>query len=894
LNFALADDMKKVIGTKTRPKLRFSPFQGICGPKSGRGWVLKSPFVDSLKLKAFITLAGWLFGLPALAAPNIYTNTSSGRWEVSSNWSLGAPSATNSSYITNLAPITPITVTIDATTSASFANTLTVADLTIGSPMGSCANTLFLGNAGISTPLLVISNLTILPGGALTLFNSALTVDNGTTPTTTDLGSEVELDGSQVLAVNSIIDTSHAMYTTVGGNIFGGGGTGNLSLTNCTFTPHNFYVGYLFNGTATFVNCSNVFGYGLTMGGAALAVGNMSIQGGTWIATNTYSGPDSPLINLGVNGTGNLTISNASVQLGATAIGNSGAGSLIVQSNVVITLGKTFLGLGDPHSSGTFSINGAQVSMTELHIVQGTGMVNVANGTLAVPIVSIGESNTATGGLNLTGGTTLITTSLTVSSNSIASAGVSVSGGALNITNATHTATTMMNGGSLLLGAGAFQTDNLILTNGGSVNAISDLLVGTTSGTTNTLALSTGSTLILTNAALSLGNNGPTNGAGTGIASITGGTVNVSTLNLGSTAGGLGLLTLQSNAVVNVEANLTVVSSSLMATSSVTLNGGSFTASNGLTRIGSSGNGLLTISAGNHTFRQITLGSTNGLGSGGFHFLGGHVTLLGFGTGPGQGLNSNWILWEGGDLDGSGTSLTIANGNDSTVSIPAYAFNVQGQLDSMYVGYTAGNIGTFNQAASSSAVVITDQMILGTGDCKNGAQGNVNLSGGTLYVTNATHTANLDVRNGTFILGPGATLVVDNLILTNACGHFIRQPGGMLITNNAPQLNPNYDADGDGQSNGAETLAGTDPLSPTSMFQITSMVKTNGNSMRVEWTTVGGHSYVVQTNGNFGSGTFHDLSLPIFVPGTTEGTTNYVHTGGAMDGTKFYRVRLGP
>ena len=93
-----------------------------------------------------------------------------------------------------------------------------------------------------------------------------------------------------------------------------------------------------------------------------------------------------------------------------------------------------------------------------------------------------------------------------------------------------------------------------------------------------------------------------------------------------------------------------------MATSSITLNGGSFTAPNGLTQIGSSGKGLLTISAGNHTFRQITLGSTNGLGSGGFHFLGGHVTLLGIGTGPGQGLNSNWILWEGGDLDGSGTS----------------------------------------------------------------------------------------------------------------------------------------------------------------------------------------------------------------------------------------------
>lgn len=853
---------------------------------------MKCHIVYCFKLTAFITLAGSLFNLPALAAPNIYTNTASGRWEVSSNWSLGAPGATDSCYITNPAPTTPITVTIDATTSSSFTNTMTVANLTISSPANAYTNTLFLNSAGISTPLNVISNLTILPGGALTIFDSALKVDNGTTPTTTDLGSEVEFDGNQVLAVGSVIDTSHAMYTTVGGYIFGGGGTGNLSMTNCTFTPHNFYVGYLFNGTATFLNCSNVFGYGLTMGGSAFAVGNMSINGGTWIATNTYSGPDSPLINLGVNGTGNLTISNANVQLGATAIGNSGAGSLIVQSNVVITLGKTFLGLNDPHSSGTFSIDGAQVSMPELHIVQGTGMVNVANGTLAVPIVSIGETNTATGALNITGGSTLISTSLTVSSNSLASAGVSVSGGALNITNATHTATTIMNGGSLLLGAGVFKTDNFILTHGGSVNAISNVLVGTTAGATNTLDLSGGSTLILTNATLGLGNNGTTNGAGTGIASISDATINVTTLNLGSTAGGLGLLTLQSNALLNVRSNLTVVSGSLVATSSITFSGGSFTAANGLTQIGSSGNGLLTISAGNHTFRQITLGSTNGLGSGGFLFLGGHVTLLGTGTGPGQGLNSNWILWEGGDLDGSGTSLTIADGNDSTVSIPAYAANVFGQLDSMYVGYTAGNVGTFTQAASSSVVVITDRMILG--DCLLGAVGNVVLSGGTLYVTNATHTANLDVRNGLFTLGPGAMLVVDNLILTNACGHFIKQPGGILITNNAPQLSPNLDADGDGQSNAAEALAGTDPLSPSSMFQMTSVMKTNGNSIRVDWTTVGGHSYVVQTNGNLGSGTFHDLSLPIVVPGTAGGTTNYVHINGGTSSTKFYRVRLGP
>src|SRR6185312_11434746 len=108
-----------------------------------------------------------------------------------------------------------------------------------------------------------------------------------------------------------------------------------------------------------------------------------------------------------------------------------------------------------------------------------------------------------------------------------------------------------------------------------------------------------------------------------------------------------------------------------------------------------------------------------------FHFLGGHRSIIKNSTGPGQGFNCNWILWEGGDLDGSGTSLTIANGNNSSVVIPAYAFNVRGELDSMYVGYTSGNIGTFTQAANSSVVTVTRQMILG--DCAGNAEGDVTL-----------------------------------------------------------------------------------------------------------------------------------------------------------------------
>jgi hypothetical protein len=90
--------MIKSVGRKTRPKRKFSPLQSICSSKSVSGWLMKSHVVYSLKLTALITLAGSLFSLPALAAPNIYTNTSSGKWEVSTYWSLGAPSTSSSPF----------------------------------------------------------------------------------------------------------------------------------------------------------------------------------------------------------------------------------------------------------------------------------------------------------------------------------------------------------------------------------------------------------------------------------------------------------------------------------------------------------------------------------------------------------------------------------------------------------------------------------------------------------------------------------------------------------------------------------------------------------------------------------------------------------------------------
>ena len=104
---------------------------------------------------------------------------------------------------------------------------------------------------------------------------------------------------------------------------------------------------------------------------------------------------------------------------------------------------------------------------------------------------------------------------------------------------------------------------------------------------------------------------------------------------------------------------------------------------------------------------------------------------------------------------------------------------------------------------------------------------------------------------------------------------------------------PEADPDGDGASNISEWLAGTDPSSAASCFHILDAVRT-GNDIRVSWSTVGGHSYVLRfaTNAiNDPALNFLDLSPVIPVSGTSEGTTNYLHLGGATNSAGYYRVR---
>ena len=488
-------------------------------------------------------------------------------------------------------------------------------------------------------------------------------------------------------------------------------------------------------------------------------------------------------------------------------------------------------------------------------------------------------------------------------------------GGSLFVSNVAHTAfLDIARGGTLTLNGGLLQPDNLILTNGGALNDLAGTLnfsgpfqverggsviisnavvttpfnftLGSLTGSTGTLQVLDGGFLGIEGAALDIGLNGSvTQGAGAGAVTVSNAMLAATTINLGNNAGGVGNLLLENNAQVNIESNLNVISGSLLATSVVTMIDGNLTANNVTARIGPLGSGRMEIFGGSVVLRQLILGANNNLGAGELYMNGGFLQVLGFGDGPGAGLDSNLILWFGGELDGTGTSLTIGDGHDSAVHISG---SFVGHLASVYAGVSPGFLGSWIQTGGT--VYVSTNFIVG--GCASGALGSVDLSGGALYITNASHTAILDVRDGTVTLEPGGTLVVDTVVVTNSCGHFINY-GGTLVMNNPPILDPNMDADNTGQSNATKAAAGLDPFDPTSVFKVTS-IDLIGSDVQVEWTTQGGHSYVVQTATDLPGAGFHDLSpiIPALSPGA--GTVTYLDAGAATGGPKFYRVRLAP
>jgi PKD repeat protein len=110
-----------------------------------------------------------------------------------------------------------------------------------------------------------------------------------------------------------------------------------------------------------------------------------------------------------------------------------------------------------------------------------------------------------------------------------------------------------------------------------------------------------------------------------------------------------------------------------------------------------------------------------------------------------------------------------------------------------------------------------------------------------------------------------------------------------------PAAGPNADPDGDGMSNMAEFLAGTDPTNGASAFRITSIAQA-GTDLEVNWTMGPGKTNALERSVGDVNGNYSNNFADIFIVTNTIGTTtNYLDTGAATNfPSLYYRIRLVP
>jgi PKD repeat protein len=111
-----------------------------------------------------------------------------------------------------------------------------------------------------------------------------------------------------------------------------------------------------------------------------------------------------------------------------------------------------------------------------------------------------------------------------------------------------------------------------------------------------------------------------------------------------------------------------------------------------------------------------------------------------------------------------------------------------------------------------------------------------------------------------------------------------------------PAADPNADPDGDGLSNMAEFLAGTDPTNSASALRITSVTPTL-NDVVITWTYGPGKTNALQETAGAGDGSYQTNNFAdVFVVTNTIGmVTNYLDAGAATNFPgRYYRIRLVP
>jgi titin len=408
----------------------------------------------------------------------------------------------------------------------------------------------------------------------------------------------------------------------------------------------------------------------------------------------------------------------------------------------------------------------------------------------------------------------------------------------------------------------------------------------------------------------------------TGLMVLSAGTLSAGNGTIGFAAGSQGTLVISNGATARVSA--LSIGQLTNSSGTVWMSGGELTTTNGgqpnVLYVGFMGRGQMTVSNGTVMSGRAYVG----MGS----VQGGNFPAAGALTMAGGSVTISSSLYVGNGVQATGVvslvggQLIVTNGNTIIAASGIGQLTVAAgemKASSMIVGQNAGSQGSL--IVSGGTVSVWSSLVIG--DCTTSASGQVIVAGvGSLFVTNFTHTAFLDLRNGMLLVDSGAVLQVDKLVMTNSCGLLVRK-GGTLMVNNLV-LDPNLsaigdgipngwkqqygfdaldpavadaDSDGDGMSNLQEFQAGTDPTNSASAFRILEVAPAD-EDMLITWEAVGGKWYIVQTATNLTGGlsnSFYDLNPVILAPGANEYPLSVIHMGAATNApARFYRVRLVP
>src|ERR1017187_6055716 len=490
----------------------------------------------------------------------------------------------------------------------------------------------------------------------------------------------------------------------------------------------------------TNANAKTVLLDGTTAGvPSTLTVSNLLISGAS-LATNTLA----------------IAMNNPStaLQLLDGLVLSAGAAIYITNSMLIVDITKT--GKSNVFDGPVTIDNGGTLLATNLTTYIGSaigssGQLTMSSGSRAVfPTLTLGKTNNSLGNVTVTGGSLSVTNVLFIGSSGIGQ--MTVSGGIAS------NRTTDIGGHSGLNTSGT----GTLTVSGGTFYSQLGTFIGYNAGTTGSVWVTGGTNTFGSTTAIGV--------SGCGQMTISNGTTTMyyPTLCFGSAPGAAGTFTLAGG---DTTAYQLQVGGNPMGTGVVWMTGGNLTMtsfSNSAAYVGYGGTGLMSISNGVLTTLNLVVGAG----------LYGSLTIAGPGvasvwTNATVGFGGTGIVWiVGGQL--LAPTATLSDGYSGTgeiiISNGAAVFGDAGIAS----GPPASGALTM---AGGSFTALADLIV---GNCSTNATGTVAVNAGSVFITNVTRSAFIDVRNGTVEVG-GGRLVADTLLMTNFCGTFVHNGGTSTI-----------------------------------------------------------------------------------------------------------------